>query len=80
MMEMYSAKYRGLNGRRWRLAHTALHALGLSAMQVETALGQHEQQGGGPGKARSSLCLKKHSPCLSVGLDPLDNAGSDEMP
>lgn len=56
---MYSAKYSGLNGRSFRLVHMAIHALGLSVMQVETALGQHEQQGGGPGKARSNLCFSK---------------------
>ena len=56
---MYSAKYDGLNGRRYRLVHMTLHVLGLSVMQVETALGQHEQHGGGPGKEGPSLCFSK---------------------
>lgn len=33
--------------------------LGLSMMRVETALGQHKQQGGGPGKAALNLCFSK---------------------
>lgn len=32
---------------------------GLSVMQVETALGQHRQQGGGPGKVVLNLCFSK---------------------
>lgn len=33
--------------------------LGLSVMRVETALGQHKWQGGGPGKAVLNLCFSK---------------------
>lgn len=33
--------------------------LGLSVMLVEIALGQHKQQGGGPGKATVNLCFSK---------------------
>lgn len=43
----------------FRLVQVALHALGLSLVQVDTALGQYEQQDGGAHKARSKLCFSK---------------------
>ena len=54
-----SAKCDGFNGKRLRLVPVALHPPGLSVMRVNTAWGQHEQQGGGPGKASASLCYSE---------------------